>query len=434
VKISNDLERQLIEWRRDFHKYAEPGWTEFRTTAKIVEVLQGLGWEAVYGPDVHDAETRMGVPDSETLVAARERAVQHGANRELVEAMGDGFTGAVAILKTGRPGPVLGFRFDIDSNDLNESTSPEHRPTAEGFASVNQGAMHGCGHDGHAAMGLGLATVLAEHIDELTGTIKIFFQPAEEGVRGAHSMVAAGWMDDVDIFVATHLHSRLGLGDICVGLDRYLASTKFDVTFTGVGAHAGGDPQSGKNAMLAACAATTNMFAIARHSSGASRMNVGTLTSGEGRNVVPRSAFLQAECRGENSEINDYMFDRAKQVVSGAAEMFDVQYDIRLTGRAETAPPSPELLPFVHEEFAALHGVNQVTDSGGTTGSEDATAMMNRVKERGGLATYVSLGMDTQGGHHTESFDVSEEALRMGVEAEAQIVFDAPAFLESIGR
>ncbi|MCI2012914.1 MAG: amidohydrolase [Ancrocorticia sp.] len=437
MEISDDLKKQLVVWRRDFHKYAEPGWTEFRTTSKIVKALQGLGWDVIYGPDVHKADTRMGVPDAETLAAARTRAVQQGADPELVEKMGEGFTGAIGILKTGKPGPVVGFRFDIDSNDLFEPTDDEtHVPTKLGFASVNDGAMHGCGHDGHAAMGLGLATVLSQHKDELTGTVKIFFQPAEEGVRGAHSMVAAGWFDDVDLFVATHLMAAQGAGHICTGMDTSLASTKFYVYFEGVGAHAGADPQKGHNALLAACAATTNMMAIARHSAGASRMNIGILRAGEGRNVVPKMAYLEAECRGATSEINEYMFTRANDIISGAAQMYDVSSRVVQTGRAETFIPSPELLPYIHEAFAKVPGVTTVTDTsrGSSAGSEDASIMINRVQQHGGLATYVTTGMDTQGGHHTRNFDVDESVLQYGVEAESDIALGAAAFLKSIGR
>ncbi len=263
--IPADLRARLVAWRRDFHRHAETAWTEFRTTAAIVTELKRLGWSTVMGPELHDAGARLGVPAVEVLSHARPRD-RAGADPGLVEAMGEGFTGVLGILETGRPGPVVCFRFDIDANDLVELRDASHRPFAEGFASVNDGAMHGCGHDGHAAMGLGLATVLADLRDSLTGTVKIIFQPAEEGVRGAHSIVAAGWFDDVDVFVATHLKSDDDRGSILTGADGYLASTKFDVAFSGVGAHAGGDPEKGRNALLAAASASLALHAIPRHS------------------------------------------------------------------------------------------------------------------------------------------------------------------------
>lgn len=259
------LNERLIAWRRDFHQHAETGWTEFRTTSAIIGVLRDLGWDTVFGPELHDDVSRLGVPDAEVLAGERERAVAQGADPELIETMGEGFTGVLGVLETGRPGPVVCFRFDIDSNDLVELADESHRP----FASANAGAMHGCGHDGHAAIGLGLATTLSEHRDELSGIVKNIFQPAEEGVRGAHSIVAAGWFDDVDLFLATHLKSDDAKGNSVTGSDGYLASTKFDVTFTGIGSHAGGDPEKGKNALSAAASATLGLHSIPRHSGGA---------------------------------------------------------------------------------------------------------------------------------------------------------------------
>ncbi|WP_166970905.1 amidohydrolase [Brevibacterium atlanticum] len=427
--LPEGLEDRLVAWRRDFHRFAEPGWTEFRTTSAIITVLRELGWDTVFGPELHDANERLGVPAAEVLAAERERAVAQGADSELVEAMGDGFTGVLGILETGRPGPIVCFRFDIDSNDLVESQDQAHRPFAEGFSSVNEAAMHGCGHDGHAAIGLGLATVLSDSLEALTGTVKIIFQPAEEGVRGAHSIVAAGWFDDVDLFVATHLKSDDGKGNIVTGSDGYLASTKFDVTFTGVGSHAGGDPERGRNALLAAASATLGLHAIPRHSAGASRINVGTFCAGEGRNVVPRAATIRVETRGQTSEINEFMFARAEDVIAGAARMQGVDCTLTVVGRADREDPSPELLPFIRESFTGVPGVAEIRDSSGVGGSEDATAMMKRVKERGGLATYVQIGMDTTAGHHTEDFDVDEDMLGLGVLAEARIALGTPAFL-----
>lgn len=432
--ITDELRTRLVAWRRDFHRHAETAWTEFRTTSAIVAELRDLGWETIVGPELHEADARLGVPEPEVLAAARERALGQGADPGLVELMGEGFTGVLGVLETGRPGPVVCFRFDIDANDLVELADDSHRPFAEGFASVNDAAMHGCGHDGHTAIGLGLATVLSERREELTGTVKIIFQPAEEGVRGAHSIVAAGWFDDVDVFVATHLKADDVRGDILTGADGYLASTKFDVTFTGVGAHAGGDPEKGRNALLAAASASLGLHAIPRHSAGASRVNVGVLTAGEGRNVVPRAAQIKVETRGETSEINDFMVARAMDVVAGAALMHGVDHDVTVVGRADQATPSPQLLPFVGECFAGVDGVGEIGDSGGLGGSEDATAMMNRVIDRGGLATYVQIGMDTPWGHHTERFDIDEDMLALAVAAEARIAFGAADFLAGLER
>jgi aminobenzoyl-glutamate utilization protein A len=100
----------------------------------------------------------------------------------------EGLTGCVAVFDSGRPGPTLGLRFDIDCVNVSETTAADHIPDKEGFASTNPGYMHACGHDGHMSIGLGVAQWLVANRDRLKGRVKLLFQPAEEGVRGARPM------------------------------------------------------------------------------------------------------------------------------------------------------------------------------------------------------------------------------------------------------
>lgn len=179
------LAPQLSAWRRDFHHFAESGWVEFRTAAKVAEILASLGYELAMGRDVVDAESRMGLPDDATLSREFARARAQGAPEKWLAPFEGGFTGIVATLNTGRPGPTTAFRVDMDALDLSEALDDSHRPFRDGFASCNPGMMHACGHDGHTTIGLGLAQVLKQYEAQLNGTIKLIFQPAEEGTRGA---------------------------------------------------------------------------------------------------------------------------------------------------------------------------------------------------------------------------------------------------------
>lgn len=110
-----------------------------------------------------------------------------------------------------RTGHVCALRFDIDALGVLEDENSCHRPAREGFASQCPGVMHACGHDGHTAIGLGVAEVLMNLRAQLHGTVKLIFQPAEEGVRGARAIVSKGHLDDVDYFVGTHLAPLDGL-------------------------------------------------------------------------------------------------------------------------------------------------------------------------------------------------------------------------------
>ncbi|WP_189445119.1 amidohydrolase [Salinicola rhizosphaerae] len=442
IVTTPDLERaldalrpQLKRWRRDFHHYAESGWVEFRTASIVAEELERLGYAVSVGRDVVDAGSRMGVPEPEFLARALERAREQGAIERWLPALAGGYTGVVAELDTGRPGPVLAYRVDLDALDLDESDDDDHRPVQEGFASCNTGMMHACGHDGHTTIGLGLARLFVELKAQLSGRIKLIFQPAEEGVRGARSMVEAGVLDDVDLFIATHIGTGVPSGSVVCGHNGYLATTKLDATFSGVPAHAGANPEDGNNALLAAAQAALGLHAIPRHSQGASRINVGVLNAGSGRNVVPANATLKLETRGETSAINDEMQRRALNVLHGAAQMQGVEMDYRLAGEARNCEPSPELVTFIRERIDGLTGIDTVIPvENRPSGSEDATTMMQRVRERGGLATYMVFGADLSAGHHHQRFDFDEEVLPLAVRTLAHLALaaDDPALKRHI--
>ncbi len=414
------IEEHLVTWRRDFHRHAETGWLEFRTASLIARALEGWGWTVSAGRDVVDPDTRMGVPDPEVLDAAWERAHAQGGDPEYLAALRGGYTGVVATLSVGADGPerkpVVGLRFDIDALDLQESRSPRHRPAALGFGSINPDAAHACGHDAHAAIGLGVASVvssLAKSAPELlpTGTIKLIFQPAEEGVRGAKAMVHAGVVDDVDAILALHVYSGWPTGQVACGRDSFLATDKFDVILTGESAHAGGNPQGGKNALLAAATAALNLHALPRHREGPSRINVGRLVAGQGRNVIPPTAYLAVETRGGTSQINDAMRAAAERVIRAAAAMYDCIADIRPMGSARSAQSDPALYQRAAAVATALSGL-QVRDPEPGGGSEDFTYMMHRVQQQGGLASAMGIGADIGSfGHHTPEFDIDEAVL-----------------------
>ncbi|TLV23063.1 amidohydrolase [Klebsiella indica] len=423
----SQLAPQMTQWRRDFHLHAESGWLEFRTASMVAERVDQYGYQLALGRDVIDAESRMGLPDDTTLAQAWQRAREQGAPEPWLTAFEGGFAGVVATLDTGRPGPTLAFRVDMDALDLNEQHDDNHRPHRDNFASCNPGMMHACGHDGHTAIGLGLACVLKHYAAQLNGVIKLIFQPAEEGTRGARAMVAAGVLDDVDYFTAIHIGTGVPTGTVVCGGDNFMATTKFDVQFSGVAAHAGGKPEEGRNALLAAAQAALGLHAIAPHSAGASRVNVGVLQAGTGRNIVPSSALLKVETRGETEAINQYVFARAQSVIAGAAAMYDARYELRLMGAATASSPSPAWVRYLREQASQVPGVEHAVDRiAAPAGSEDATLMMARVQERGGLASYMIFGTELSAGHHNEKFDFDESVMTIAVETLARVALNFP--------
>jgi aminobenzoyl-glutamate utilization protein A len=420
---------QWQSWRRDFHQYAESGWLEFRTATLVAEELHQLGYALQLGREVLAADARMGLPSAEVLAQQEARALQQGALPQWLSHFSGGFCAIVATLETGRPGPVMGFRVDMDALDLNESQASDHLPQREGFASCNPGMMHACGHDGHTTIGLGLASVLMAMKDRLSGTLKLIFQPAEEGVRGAKAMVAAGVVDDIDLFTAIHIGTGVPAGELVCGSDSFLATTKLDVNFTGVGAHAGARPEEGRNALLAAAQASLALHGLTQHSAGAARINVGVLQAGSGRNVVADSALMKIETRGASNQINDDIYQQALRVIAGAAAMYGVEYEVTLMGAARSCTPTQPWVDFIHQQAEALGIFQSVVDrKEQAAGSEDATYMMERVKQRGGQASYAIFGCELAAGHHNARFDFDEQVMASAVTTLATLALNQAQF------
>ncbi len=411
IKAAEALKTKTIARRRDLHKHAEVAWTEFRTASFVAKTLTDLGYQVSTGADVHEESAMMGVPSKAELEKHMQRAIEQGADKAWVEKMTGGKTGVVGVMKFSKPGPIVALRVDMDANDLTEAAVEKHRPFKEGFASINKNAMHACGHDGHTSIGLAVAEVLAGMKDQLAGTIKMIFQPAEEGVRGAKAMMVKGVVDDVNYIVGMHLGVNLRkTGQVACMTEGFLATTKLDATFTGVPAHAGAAPETGKNAILAACTATLNLHAISRHSQGASRVNVGVIQGGSGRNVIPANAVIKVETRGAVSDINEYVYAEAVRIIEAAAAMQGCTVSMELMGGAAGCGNDPELVARIRKVAERQKLLPDIVAAGNIGGSEDCTYFMERVQQKGGQAAFVMVGTELAAGHHDSFFDFNEEA------------------------
>ncbi len=417
------LAPHMQEDRRDFHRYAESGWCEIRTSSLIAQRLAGLGYEVLTGRDVCRDEARMGLPLKAVLEDQYQRALEQGAVQPWAEQARDGFTGVIGILRCGE-GPVIAMRFDIDALGVVEETSELHRPARAGFGSVNRGMMHACGHDGHAAIGLAVAEILMKLRRELKGTVKLIFQPAEEGVRGARAIVAHGHLDDVDYLLASHMGDSQGQPyQVGLSAGETLATSKLDVTFRGCAAHAGMIPEQGRNALLAAATAVLNLHAIPRSSEGETRINVGTLHAGSGRNVICDQAVMELEVRGANTEANRYMEDYARRIVEAAAAMHGCTCDIKLMGAAESMKSDEEMLQLCSRVCRDKLGLLPAPLSSLAGGSEDCSYLMNRVRETGGKGLYFSTLTPCSGPFHSRTFDFDETALTAAVQVFCGMAF-----------
>ena len=423
-ELSSKYHEETIKTRRDFHQYAERGWLEVRTASIIARQLEKLGYEVLAGKEVIKADARMGVPPLKILDLTHIRAIKQGADEEYADRVRDGFTGVVGILRNGE-GPTVAIRFDIDALGVIEDNSDSHIPAKEDFISRNKEAMHACGHDGHAAIGLTVAKILIDIKKYLHGTIKLIFQPAEEGVRGAKCMAESGILDDVDYIYAAHIMPRVDDYDLFFGMNESFATTKLDVIYHGVATHAAESPQYGKNAVLSAANCILNLHAIPRNSDGQTRVNVGCVHAGTGRNVIPETAMLEVEVRGVTSELNRYMEIHARDIINASALMQDTAVEVKEMGQAYALECDDDFMNQIRNIMKKnLTDLKLPPDNlSPLGGSDDFSYMMERVQAHGGKATYLKLLTDVKASPHNASFDFNEEILEKGPRIMASIAY-----------
>jgi aminobenzoyl-glutamate utilization protein A len=415
--ITSVTQERLVQWRRALHQHAEPALSEFWTAAFLAEQLSAMGCEVKFGPAVMDRAAIMGAPDEAFQRARMEEALAQGASAEWLERM-DGLTGLVVDIRPDLPLHSV-LRFDFDAVDVEESSDDLHLPAREGFRSVNPGRCHACGHDGHAAIGLGTAYELMLRRDSLKHNVRLIFEPAEEATRGAEPMVAAGMLDGARYFFSAHIGaSRTEPRSLACGTYGFLATTRFDVEYRGRAAHAGIDPHIGRDSLLAAATAVVNMHAIPRHGRGETRIGIGRLEGGTGRNVIASFARLECETRGATTAINDYMFESARRIAEHTGAMYEQECDIRLMGHAGSADSDAEMCELVRKVSTEIPYFDQekVVDLGPGFASDDVCAFIEAVQKQGGKGTYAQIGSRLPAGHHNEAFDFDEELLLPAVE------------------
>ena len=373
------FEQELVELRRDFHRYAESGWTEFRTTARIITELEKLDLPVKYGPEIHVKEKMYGLPKPEVLNACWQRALGETDHPELVRAMEGGYTGCITEIDGALPGPI------------------------------------------------GAAKLLAAYRDQLRGKVILVFQPGEEGLRGAASLTAKGHFSNCDYFFGGHVGLLDGhdIGTVCTSGHGFLCSTKFDIAIHGVPSHAGAAPEAGCNALASAATAALNMLAIPRHHEGASRINIGTLRAGSGRNVIPGEAEMTVETRGKTVEINQFMYDSAIRVCKAAAEMYGCTMESRFMGSAGNVDCDPEAIALVRRVLEHTEGVTKIVDDVDFSGGEDVTTMMRDVQAHGGKVTEMIFCMPLKAPHHNDFFDVDERVIPLGARIFAGVALAA---------
>ena len=334
-------------------------------------------------------------------------------------------TGVVGLLETGRPGPTIGIRADMDALSIDESNDVPYK-------SRRPGKMHACGHDAHVSMLLGAARLLSENkswLDGLGGNVKFIFQPAEEGKAGGKRMVEEDVLEEprVDLLIAAHVWPDMPVGHIGTRPGPSLAAgDRVQIHVRGVSSHAA-YPHQSKDALLAACHLVTALQSIVSRNVGpfeSAVLSITTFEAGVAVNIVPRDAKIQGTIRTHDPKVRAKVADRVRDVVRGVAEAFDVQIDLEIT------PGYPVLVN--HEAAAALVenagvqvlGAENVAEMPLSMGAEDFSYM---AEKRPGALFRVGISNPGKGfvhGLHSDLFDLDEDALAVGVSVFAQSVVE----------
>lgn len=468
-------ERRTVVYRRLFHKYLEPGWLTFFATIFIAEHLEKAGFKVLVGREILKDEKRMDPPTEEETALWEQRAVKLAIEQGIAEdkvatwiTRMDHRTGIVAILDTKREGKTKAFRFDMDALTVAESMDVDRVPVKEQFVSQYQGVCHACGHDGHMALGLTFAEYLAEQVKQkqhgnlehcvenqvkqhgrsidcvdrtsageaisngnvskfnetiadlsgsvagkICGRYMFIFQPAEEGVRGAFAFRHQWNFGKIDELYCCHI-GFAPEDTFVAGAKGFLATSKFDVTFTGKSAHAGLAPERGRNALLAAAKAIMDMQVFPRPKTGITRLNVGKMEAGEARNTIPAHAKMIVETRGETGELNTYMKEQALSCIERAAKEYGVTYEVQFQGESVSAASDEALsqkVLAVAKSTGCFLDYMLTKDFGA---SDDGAVFMDMVEQQSGKAVYMLLGTRIRGLHHESVFDFDESVLDKG--------------------
>lgn len=373
-EIAMEMQDQLSAWRRDFHRHPELAFEEERTSRIVAEHLEGLGYK-----------------------------VQTGIAK----------TGMIGVLQGEEPGPVVMLRFDMDALPVTEETGAE-------YASETSGLMHACGHDGHVAIGMGAAVLLAARREEMSGTLKLLFQPAEEGGNGAELMVQEGALENPrpDIFLATHVWNEKQVGTVDVRSGPVMAAAeKFTCTLRGTGGHGAAPHHAVDPIVTAAQVITALQTVVSRNVNplGTAVVTVGSLQSGEAFNVIPGEAVMKGTIRTYKPETREVVLRRTRQVIEGIADACGAEAELEIQALTPAVINNPEITQVVLDAAKAVVGPENVSSEERTMGSEDAAFFINEVP---GCYFFTGSANPEKGlgaSHHNPHFDFDEEALVIGL-------------------
>ena len=375
----NKIKDYIISTRRDFHKHPELAFNELRSAEIISKELHSLGF------DVYE---------------------------------GVGKTGVCGILTGAHDGPTIALRADMDALPIKETSNISYK-------SKNEGIMHACGHDGHMAMLLGAARILALKKTKLEGKVKFIFQPAEEGLGGAEYMIKDNVLDGVDAIYGAHLWNYQPTGTIGVKSGPVMAAADlFEIIIKGRGGH-GATPHGTVDAILVASHIVQSLQSIVSRNTNpleSTVVTVGKINGGYNFNVISDKVILKGTTRAYSEENRSLIKKRMKEILDGISKSFgaDIMLDYK-----DGYPP---VINETECSNYVLNAAKQVVGNGAidpylTMGGEDFSYFLQK---KPGCFFFIGSAPNEYEPqsvpHHCSHFDIDEESLLIGTSLFVQLV------------
>lgn len=390
---------KVIEWRRYLHQHPELSNREFKTAEFIAKHLRALGYE-----------------------------VQTGVAR----------TGVVAILKGGKPGPVVALRADMDALPVPERVNVSFASKVRAdYLGDTVPVMHACGHDAHVAILMGTAEVLSSMKKEISGTVKLIFQPAEEGPPGdeeggAPLMVKEGVMDNpkVDAIFGLHISSGIPVGNIRYKQGPYMASSDwFKIKIKGKQAH-GSAPWGSIDPIVIGAQIINGLQTIVSRQENIVKapvvITVGKFHSGLRNNIIPEEAVLDGTIRTLDSQMQKDVYDRIRRTATNIGEASGAIIEVTIDNKTLVTFNDSSLVQMMLPSLQKAAGTVNVQTHAWTTGAEDFSFFGEKAP-----AFFFYLGGMPKGndplkapGHHTPDFFIDDSQLDVGIKAFCNIIFD----------
>ena len=373
--LAHEVFPYVVEMRRDFHRNPEPSFEEFRTTDRIAEELD-----------------KMGIPYRRFEPS-----------------------GLVGDIVGGKPGKCIFLRADIDALSVKEESGVE-------FASEREGFMHACGHDTHAAMLLGAAKVLNSIKDELCGSVKVLFQPAEELAMGAKHIIAQGAIEGADAGFGMHIFAQMPVGQLGITSGViHPAADYYKLDVHGVTSH-GALPDEGVDATVAAAAIVMNLQTISSREFSPLEpvvVTVGTLHSGQRFNVISNHAELEGTVRLFNEELHQKIPGMMARIAENTAAAFRCTAELDYQFKSDMLVNDEAMTELARGAALKVAGEEHIAPIRRSMGGEDFSAYTHIVP-----CAFVALGGGGEAPQHSEKFCIDESAFETGVAMYAQVAVD----------